>query len=201
MKLALILLITTLSFAQSKPCSSPEYHQFDFWVGDWDAFDVGNDKTPSAHVRVDRILDGCVLREDYQDPSGMKGQSFTIYYAPRKLWHQSWVTNRGELLVIEGKLEGNQIVLSGTDDSRGNALVRGVWKPVRGGVRETALISSDNGKTWKPWFDIIFRARANSDRGAAETQSNTTTQSDAPPRLSASAASSSASTDDDVKTV
>lgn len=161
MKLALILLLTTLSVAQSKPCSSPEYHQFDFWVGDWNAFNVGNDKTPSAHVRVDRILDGCVLREDYQDPNGMKGQSFTIYDAPRKLWHQSWVTNRGELLVIEGKLEGDQIVLNGTDNSKGKpTLVRGIWKPISGGVRETAVISDDNGKTWKPWFDIIFRPRA-----------------------------------------
>ena len=159
MKLATMLLLTTLSFAQSKPCSSPEHHQFDFWIGDWDAFDVGNDKTPSAHVHVDRILDGCVLREDYQGADGHKGQSFTIYDAPRKLWHQSWVTNRGELLVIEGKLEGDQIVLSGVDDSRGNVQVRGVWKPISGGVRETAVISSDNGKTWKPWFDIIFKPR------------------------------------------
>src|SRR5262249_28674004 len=177
MKLAIILLLSTLAFAQSKPCSSSENHQFDFWIGDWDAFDVGNDKTPSAHVRVDRILDGCVLHEDYQDTNGHKGQSLTIYDAPRKLWHQSWVTNRGELLVIEGKLEGGQIVLSGVDDSRGNALVRGVWKPVSGGVRETAVISNDNGKTWKPWFDIMFRPRA------------------------ANAHDPASSTDDDLKTV
>jgi ketosteroid isomerase-like protein len=170
MKLALILLLTTLSFAQStKPCSSPEHHQFDFWVGDWDAFDVGNDKTPSAHVRVDRILDGCVLREDYQDPKGLKGQSFTIYDAARKLWHQSWVTNRGNLLVIEGKLEGDQIVLNGTDNSKGKpTLVRGLWKPVSGGVRETAVTSADNGKTWKPWFDIIFRPKANPGASASD---------------------------------
>ena len=159
MRLTIILLLATIAAAQSKPCSSPEYHQFDFWIGDWDALDVGNEKTPSAQVRVDRILDGCVLREDYQDAGGHKGQSFTIYDAPRKVWHQSWVTNRGELLVIEGKLEGDQIVLSGVDDSRGNTLVRGVWKPISEGVRETAVISSDNGKTWKPWFDITFRPR------------------------------------------
>jgi hypothetical protein len=47
------------------PCAGPEYRVFDFWVGDWDAFDVGN-PAPVARVRVDRILDGCVLREDYQ---------------------------------------------------------------------------------------------------------------------------------------
>src|SRR5262249_38513464 len=74
-------------------------------------------------------------------------------------------------------------------------------KPVGAGVRETAVISADNGKTWKPWFDIIFRARSNSDHGAAGIQSNTTTQSDSPPRFSASAVNSTSSSDDDLKTV
>ena len=26
--------------AHAAPCASPEYHQLDFWVGDWDVFDV-----------------------------------------------------------------------------------------------------------------------------------------------------------------
>jgi ketosteroid isomerase-like protein len=26
-------------------------------------------------------------------------------------------------------------------------------------VRETTVTSTDGGKTWKPWFDLIFRAR------------------------------------------
>src|SRR5262245_62755772 len=86
-------------------CSAPEYRQFDFWLGDWDAFE-SNGSTPVARTRVESLLDGCVLREDYQGTEGMKGQSFTIYDASRRVWHQSWVTNRGKLLVIEGKLQG-----------------------------------------------------------------------------------------------
>src|SRR5579863_5211998 len=88
--------------SKSAACAAPEYHQFDFWVGDWDAFDIDNPTAPVARTRVDRILDGCVLREDYQGRDGHQGQSFSIYDASRKVWHQSWVTNRGELLVIEG---------------------------------------------------------------------------------------------------
>jgi len=61
----------------SKPtfCSGPEYRQFDFWVGDWDAFDAGKAEVV-ARARVDRILDGCVLREDYERVNGLHGQSF-----------------------------------------------------------------------------------------------------------------------------
>lgn len=93
-------------------CVASAYRQFDFWAGDWDVFEVGN-SVQVAHARVDRILDGCVLRENYQGTDGHEGQSFTIYDASRNLWHQSWVTNRGEMLEIEGKVEGDEMVLSG----------------------------------------------------------------------------------------
>jgi ketosteroid isomerase-like protein len=151
-------------------CAGPAYRQFDFWVGDWDAFDVGS-PIEVAHARVDRILDGCVLREDYQGADGHKGQSFTIYDAARKVWHQSWVTNRGEVLVIEGKSEGGEMVLTGEDHAKGT-IVRGVWKPENEGVRETADTSSDGGKTWKPWFDLVFRPAI---RAADSANSNAST--------------------------
>ena len=144
--------------APSARCVAAAYRQFDFWAGDWDVFDVGS-SIPVAHARIDPILDGCVLREDYQGSDGHKGQSFTIYDAARKVWHQSWVTNRGELLEIEGKTENGEIILSGEDRAAG-WLVRGTWKPQNGDVRETAVTSTDGGNTWKPWFDLLFRRKA-----------------------------------------
>ena len=139
-------------------CSASDFRQFDFWVGDWDAFDVGK-SVVVAHARVDPILDGCVLREDYQAANGLKGQSFTLYDPSRNTWHQSWVTNRGQLLLIEGRLEAGQIVLSGVDRTADGKerRVRGTWKPMNGGVRETAVISTDSGASWQPWFDLVFR--------------------------------------------
>ena len=139
-------------------CVAAAYRQFDFWVGDWDVFDVGS-SIPVAHARIDPILDGCVLREDCQGTDGHKGRSFTIYDAARKVWHQSWVTNRGELLEIEGKIENGEIILSGEDRAAGS-LVRGTWKPQNGDVRETAVTSTDGGNTWTPWFDLVFRRKA-----------------------------------------
>jgi len=136
-------------------CITPEHRQFDFWIGDWDAFDAGT-ANKVARTRVDRILNGCVLQEQYEEPGGLKGQSFTIYDTARKIWHQSWVTNRGRLLAIEGKLQNGEMVLSGIDGANGS-LVRGTWKAVDGGVREMALTATDNGTTWKPWFDLMFR--------------------------------------------
>lgn len=140
------------------PCDASEYHGFDFWIGDWDAFDFGTAKK-DAHVRVDRILDGCVIHEDYQSVDGHKGESLSVYDDSRRVWHQTWVTNRGQLLIIEGNMQDGAMVLAGIDRTTGGKErhVRGIWQPVNGGVRETAVTSTDEGKTWKPWFDLMFR--------------------------------------------
>jgi hypothetical protein len=140
-------------------CDAPEYHQFDFWAGNWDAFDVDKPNVIVARNRVDRILGGCVLREDYRGTNGSEGQSFTIYDASRKVWHQTWVTNRGRLLVIEGEFQSGEMIMSGADRTANGKerRVRGVWKAEKDGVRETAVTSLDGGKTWQPWFDMIFR--------------------------------------------
>jgi ketosteroid isomerase-like protein len=154
------------------PCTSQAHHQFDFWIGNWDVFDAVS-PAKVAHARIDSILNGCVLREDYQAVDGHAGQSFTIYDATRNLWHQTWVTSQGGLLEIEGKFESGDMVLSGTNQQ--GALVRGTWKPVNGGVSETAVKSNDGGKTWKPWFDLMFRAN---NLASAEAPADSVTKDD-----------------------
>jgi hypothetical protein len=60
-------------------------------------------------------------------------------------------------VVIEGKFDAGEMILSGVFHTMaGEPLVRGLWT-VDGGVRETAEKSTDGGKTWKPWFDLVFR--------------------------------------------
>jgi hypothetical protein len=149
-------------------CNAAVHRDFDFWIGDWDAFDAANPTASVAHVRVDRILDGCALQETYEGQNGLHGQSFSVYDQPRGVWHQSWVTNRGQLLTIEGKMEGSAMVLTGSDRTQDGKqrIVRGTWKPDGGGVRETAVTSTDTGATWTPWFDLLFRPRATETRDA-----------------------------------
>jgi len=145
---------------QPQFCRTPEYRQFDFWVGDWDVFDVDRPNVQVARVQVDRILDGCVLREDYAGSDGHRGQSFSMFDASRKTWHQTWVTNRGELLAIEGSLQpSGEMTLNGMDHAPDGKerQVRGRWVPMNNGVREIAMRSTDGGLTWNLWFDLLFR--------------------------------------------
>jgi len=171
--LVVVSLLGAATCVAAKPCDSAHGHEFDFWAGDWTVFDVGSPAKSVAHVQVDRILDGCVLHEHYEDTDGLVGQSFSTYDEARERWQQSWVTNRGQPLILEGGRQGDGLRLDGIDHTREGRerLVRVTWKPALGGVRETAVRSVDGGRTWSSWFDLMFRPNdAGADDRAAVAQ-------------------------------
>jgi len=145
--------------APAAACTSAPYRQFDFFVGNWDVYDTGNPSTIVGHDRVTKILGGCVLQELYAQNDGLRGESFSLFDASHGAWHQSWVTNRGQLLLLDGGLENGRMVLTGTERAADGAssLLRGIWRRVGTGVRESAERSTDGGRTWKPVFDVEFR--------------------------------------------
>jgi hypothetical protein len=163
-----VILATAVNAAGSGPggeakpatrCGSARFRQFDFFVGDWDAYDVGSPSRIVARNKVTLILDGCVVQEDYRQNDGMHGESFSVYDTSRDMWHQTWVTNRGTLLQLDGHLAGDRMILTGIETALDgtSSLVRGIWHGEAKAVRETAERSTDGGKTWKPVFDIVFR--------------------------------------------
>lgn len=138
-------------------CSAPAYHQFDFWLGDWDVFEEGV-SAKEAEATVTWIQDGCGIREQYKGLDGSSGESISTYDPVTHEWQQTWLSNRGQIVFIHGNLQGQAMMLSGTDHGpQGQRLVRGAWKPASDGVRETADRSSNGGKTWTQWFDLSFR--------------------------------------------
>jgi hypothetical protein len=143
----------------SGACSAPAYRQFDFFVGDCDTYDVQALDKVVARNTVKIVLDGCVIHEDYRQNDGLHGDSYSLYDAARKVWHQSWVTNRGDLLLLDGGMQGDRMVFKGVERKAGkpDVLVRAAWYRQGDGVRETAERSLDGGKTWTTAFDILFR--------------------------------------------
>ena len=162
--LALLAAVASRLFAAehaSPSCSAPTYRQFDFFAGDWDTYDLKSSDHSKVIARntVNIILDGCVIHEDYRQDDGHHGESYSLYVAATGKWHQSWVTNRGELLLLDGGMQGDRMVFNGVEKKVGkpDAQVRVAWYRQGGGVRETAERSLDGGKTWKPEFDILFK--------------------------------------------
>lgn len=157
--LASVAGVTMSAQSAPRPCDGPTYRQFDFWIGDWDVFERGA-STKAADVRIASVLDGCALQEDYTDPTGLHGTSISSYDAAAGQWQQTWVTNRGQLVVIHGVREGNALVFNGfRHDGPKQVMLRARWQPEGTNVRQTAEVSADGGATWQQWFDLDFRPR------------------------------------------
>jgi hypothetical protein len=141
----------------SKPCNTPEFRQFDFWLGDWDV-DSAAAPGRTSRNRITSINDGCALREEYATPDGYTGTSLNFYDAARKLWHQTWIDNQGGALYLEGGMEGAAMVLRSVGDAQN--VQRISWTRLEDGrVRQLWEATTDGGKTWTIVFDGQYTRR------------------------------------------
>ena len=168
-----LLLAGAAAHADTPPAAAPrptpgckgvaEYHQLDFWIGDWDTIDADTPKGPSiARARVTPIAQGCAIHELYEQTDGLIGDSILSYDPVRKQWQQTWVTNFGGIMVLFGNLNTDgALVLEGEYHTKsGQTLLQRIsWKAQDTGVREWAELSKDGGKTWAPAFDVLFVKR------------------------------------------
>jgi hypothetical protein len=160
--LAASLLLAAPLPAQGVPprCDSPEFRQFDFWVGDWDVTTSGR---PAGTNLVTREEDGCVVHEHWKGAKGGTGQSFNFYDREDGKWHQVWVANDGSSLFLTGNFAGNTLTLEGKTVQRdGSAVVNRLSfrnNPDHT-VRQLWETSTDGGKTWTPAFDGLYRKRS-----------------------------------------
>lgn len=135
------------------PCTGDGFRQFDFWVGEWDVH-VGGRDAP-ARNSIASLHGGCVVRESYVN-AGYSGMSMNWYDAAGGSWHQLWADNQGLVLRLEGRWNGESMVLS-------NDTSRITWTPRDdGAVRQLWEQTEDGGATWKAVFDGTYVRRGDS---------------------------------------
>jgi hypothetical protein len=134
-------------------CAAREYHQFDFWAGRWDVYDPKGKLV--AHSLIEPVY-GCGIRENWMPvgkPGG--GGSLNIYVPEEKRWEQFWIDSDGSRAIFTGGWNGSAMVITG---KWAGPLVRMTFsKNADGSVRQLGEQSTDEGKTWKPGFDLTYR--------------------------------------------
>lgn len=154
------------SAAQAPPspppaCNGPEHRQFDFWVGRWTVYPAGKQE-PVANSLIERLFDGCVIRETWKPLKGGGGGSLNHFDAAEGRWHQTWMDSRNSRIIFHGGLVGEDMVLTGFwKNAQGpgrDGLVRMTYsKEEAGSVRQKGEISVDHGRSWSPFFDLLYR--------------------------------------------
>jgi hypothetical protein len=161
---AVVLVLPTAAIGQTAPppsCTGPEYRQFDFWIGDWDV--TNRNGKPAGFNRIEKILGGCVLQENWKGARGSEGRSFNLFDATDRKWHQTWVDNSGSKLELSGGLEGSNMVLSSESapDSAGKITINRItWTPKDAThVEQHWQVSTDGGATWTEAFWGLYAKR------------------------------------------
>lgn len=168
-KLVLLLCPVFLSsfVLAQKPCSRPEYRQFDFWIGEWEAFGINGQKAGDSKISL--MLDSCTIFEEWTSANVQRGlrfagKSFNMYNAAKKSWQQYFVANTGTITEYsDGHYEDNKMIVQ-TDNRKINDSTWLIQKmtfynlgPDK--VRQHGENSNDGGKTWVTSFDLEYRRK------------------------------------------
>ena len=144
--------------AQPAACTGSPYRHFDFWVGDWEV--TNTQGTLVGENTITKILKGCVLHEHWRGSGGSSGQSHNMYDLQTDKWHQTWVSDNGQLLLLDGGLdERGRMVLRGETVAQGGGVVLNeiAWERLPSGqVRQVWRTSSDAGANWQTVFNGLY---------------------------------------------
>ena len=119
------------------PCQSAPFSDFDFWVGDWVAFDYDTGVVQGID-RIESTNNGCtVLQEWSQMTDRYKSPGADERYAglsissvlPDGTWQQVWVGNRGGTIVVKGQLDedGRMVLSSGEQMTPDGRTYKRIW--------------------------------------------------------------------------
>ncbi len=137
---------------------------FDFWLGTWDLTWEDADGTPARGVnRIERILDGKVIKERFKVLSGayegFTGESYSVYNTRTGEWKQTWVDSNGDYLDFTGEFEDNKRMFKrkGIAPDGSDILQRMIFYDITDhSFTWDWEISEDDGETWQLRWRILY---------------------------------------------
>lgn len=149
----------------SAPCDTPQHHQFDFWVGDWQVFDANNNQLVAID-RVEKHSEGCIVQQNltfitdlYRRPGvSYRLAGVGVNRFDGEEWLELWADNQWGAIVLRGKPDANgSMVLTSIIPSR-NRDLRLVWEKLPdGSVRNLEYVAAAGSGKWEKYGDLIYR--------------------------------------------
>lgn len=163
--LTVLLLLLTIHFSYSQtqkaPCDTDKHNEFNFWVGDWNVYDV-NGKLIGTN-QILKMQSNCVMQENWESKvSPSKGTSYNYVNLTDKTWNQVWVDNSGFSLELKGNLQGKSMVLQSllVKGQKGDYYNRVTWTPnTDGSVTQLWEYISTEGKVVAEAFKGIYKKK------------------------------------------
>ena len=162
---ALFLFILSIHFAHSQtqkiPCDTEKHNEFNFWVGDWNVYDVSGKLIGTNNIL--KMQSNCVMQENWESKvSASRGTSYNYVNLVDKSWNQVWIDNSGFSLVLKGNLKNGSMILKSelVKNQQGEYYNRVTWTPNKdGSVTQRWELISKEGKVIQEAFRGIYKKK------------------------------------------
>lgn len=146
-------------------CDTPQHHQMDFWVGDWQVFDAQS-KALVAYDHVEKQYEGCVIQESltfltdmYRRPGArVRLAGVALNRFDGESWLQMWADNQWGAILLRGApnaaghMEFVSVVPSRHRD------VKLVYEEHSDGtLRILQYVAPAGSGTWTQYGDLLYR--------------------------------------------
>jgi hypothetical protein len=153
------------AYYRAFPCMADLHaREFDFWVGEWDAYSTGTNILRGQSV-IQRVSGGCLVLENWKSVgSPYSGKSMNFVDSSGK-WQQVWVgvsEGSGPNVFTNGEYRDSAMrFIFSTRDNTGKPL-KGRFTFFNLGpdkVRQLQETSADEGTTWNTVYDFMYIRR------------------------------------------
>jgi len=147
------------------PCDTPQHHQFDFWVGDWQVFEAKSNQLV-GYDRVEKSSHGCIVQQNltmvtdlYRRPGvGYRMSGIGVNRFDGEGWLELWADDQWGAIALRGNPDASDaMVLTSIVPSR-NRDLKLVWqKRPDGSVRALQYVAPAGTGKWELFGDLIYR--------------------------------------------
>ena len=159
--LAIIIFSQDLEAQQEEsicPCCSESHNEFDFWVGDWNVYDIEGKQIGKNTIQ--KQYDNCILQEKWVSSGKSRGTSYNYYDVKDETWNQVWVDNSAFNLVLKGSYSNGKMILKSKllEGKKGKYFNQITWvKNNDGSVTQIWDIYNNNNDKLQEAFKGIYK--------------------------------------------